>query len=144
MRAVPRRTALAVFGLVFFAPALLSQQPPLTILSNTTRRTLATTMVNEQEYVGLDELAAMFQLAVREEPGGMLAVTYKGKTILLTQDQPLGSVGGRIVALPAPTIRNNRRWLTNQAMFTDVNLYLSNRALEAIDPPSALPEPKAL
>jgi N-acetylmuramoyl-L-alanine amidase len=111
MRAVLRRTALAVSGLLFFAPALFSQQPPLTVLSSTARRPIATTTVNEQEYVALDDLAATFQLAVREEPGGMLAVTYKGKTILLTQDQPLGSVGGRVIALPAPTIRSNRRWL---------------------------------
>ena len=35
-----------------------------------------------------------------------------------------------------------RRWLTNQAMFSDVNLYLSNRAVAAIDPQHAMPEPK--
>ena len=40
-------------------------------------------------------------------------------------------------------LRHNRRWLANQAMFTDVNLYLSNRALEAIDPAHALAEEKA-
>ena len=68
-------------------------------------------MVGEQEYVGIDDLAAMFQLTVREDPPGMLSVGYKGKTILLTQDQPLGSVGGRVIALPAPAIRVNRRWL---------------------------------
>ena len=112
MRAVPRRTALAVFALTLFAPALLGQQTALTILSKDSRRTIATTMVNEQEYVGLDDLAAMFQLAVREDPLGMLAVTYKGKTILLTPGQPFGSVSGRVISLPAPTIRsNNRRWL---------------------------------
>jgi hypothetical protein len=41
----------------------------------------------------------------------MLNVGYKGRTILLTQDQPLGSVGGRVIQLPAPTLRVNRRWL---------------------------------
>ena len=41
-------------------------------------------------------------------------------------------------------LRNNRRWLTNQAMFTDVNLYLSNRGVAAIDPAKALPEEMAL
>jgi N-acetylmuramoyl-L-alanine amidase len=111
MRAVLRRTALVVFALVLFAPALPGQQSSLTLLSKDSRRAVATTTVNEQEYVALDDLAGVFQLAVREEPGGMLAVTYKGKTILLTQDQPLGSVAGRVIALPAPPIRSNRRWL---------------------------------
>jgi N-acetylmuramoyl-L-alanine amidase len=111
MRAVHCRTALAVFALVLFAPVLLGQQTALTILSKDSRRAIATTMVNEQEYVGLDDLAAMFQLTVREDPLGMLAVVYKGKTILLTPNQPLGSVGGRVISLPAPTVRNNRRWL---------------------------------
>jgi len=41
-------------------------------------------------------------------------------------------------------LRHNRRWLANQAMFTDVNLYLSNRGVAAIDPVKALPEEKAL
>jgi hypothetical protein len=40
--------------------------------------------------------------------------------------------------------RHNRRWLSNQAMFSDTNLYLSNRALEAIDPLNALPEGTAI
>ena len=41
-------------------------------------------------------------------------------------------------------LRLNRRWLTNQAMFTDTNLYLSDAAVRAIDPPRALPPEKAL
>ena len=40
-------------------------------------------------------------------------------------------------------LRVNRRWLTNQAMFTDTNLYLSDRAVAAIDPAHALPAEKA-
>jgi len=112
---VLRRTALAVLTLVVFSSLLstqlFSQQAPLTILSKDSRRVIATTTVNAQEYVALDELAGLFQLSVREDPLGMLAVTYKGKSILLTPDQPLGSVGGRLIALPAPTIRSNNRWL---------------------------------
>ena len=114
MRAVLRRTAFSFalsLAVLSSTDILLSQQPPLTVLSSTDRRALATTTVNEQEYVGLDELARMFQLTVREDQLGMLAITYKGKTILLTPDQPLGSVGGRVIALPAPAIRSNRRWL---------------------------------
>ncbi|HVZ19667.1 MAG TPA: N-acetylmuramoyl-L-alanine amidase [Vicinamibacterales bacterium] len=116
-----RRTALAVFSLALLAfvvsSSVFSQQSGLTVLSkdktgDLVRRTLPTSVVNQQEYVALDDLAAMFQLGVREETLGMLAVTYKGKTILLTPDQALGSVAGRVFSLPAPTLRvGPRRWL---------------------------------
>ncbi len=51
-----------------------------------------------------------FQLTVREEAFGAITVTYKGKTIVLTPDQALASVSGRLVSLPAPTARSGRRW----------------------------------
>jgi hypothetical protein len=41
-------------------------------------------------------------------------------------------------------LRAHRRFITNQTMFTDVNLYLSNRAVAAIDPAHAMAEGKAL
>jgi len=68
-------------------------------------------MVGEQEFVGLDDLAAIFQLTVHEETLGAITVTYKGKTIVLTPDQTLASVSGRLISLPAPPARNGRRWL---------------------------------
>jgi N-acetylmuramoyl-L-alanine amidase len=118
MRAVLRRTALSVSVLafaLFTSDILLSQQTPLTVLSkdgnNVTRRTLPTTTVNEQEYVALDDLASMFQLTVREDALGALSVASKGKTLLLTPDQPLASIAGRVVSLPAPPVRQGRRWL---------------------------------
>ena len=55
----------------------------------------------------------MFQLAVREDALGV-TVSYKGKTVVLTLDQALASVSGRLVALPAPPVRGpapGRRWL---------------------------------
>ena len=56
-------------------------------------------------------LAAVFQLAVREEGLGALTVSYKGKTIVLTPDQALASVAGRLVSLPVPPVRSGGRWL---------------------------------
>src|SRR5262249_57950721 len=54
----------------------------------------------------------MFQVNVREESLGNITATYKGKTIVLTPDQPLASVSGRLVSLPAPPRRApSRRWL---------------------------------
>ena len=68
-------------------------------------------LANGQEMVALDDLATPFQLAVREEALGAITVTYKGKTIVLTPDQALASVSGRLVSLPAATARSGRRWL---------------------------------
>src|SRR5262249_30928648 len=68
-------------------------------------------MVAEQEFVALDDLAAAFQLTVHEESLGAITVSYKGKTIVLTPDQTLASVAGRLISLPAPPSRNGRRWL---------------------------------
>jgi len=119
MRAVLQRTALAfsVLALAVLSSALLlSQQTPLTVLTKdnanaVTRRTLQTTAIGDQEFVALDDLASMFQLTVREDALGALSVTSKGKTLLLTPDQPLASIAGRVVSLPAPPVRQGRRWL---------------------------------
>src|SRR5262245_4593137 len=68
-------------------------------------------MVGDQEFVALADLVSAFQLAVREDALGAITVSYKGKTILLTPDQALASVSGRLVSLPAPPTRSGRRWL---------------------------------
>ena len=82
--------------LVALATQLFSQNaaPTLTVLSRDGRRALPLVLTAGQEMVGLDELAATFQLAVREEAGA-LTVSYKGKTIVLTPEQSLASVNGR-------------------------------------------------
>ncbi len=85
--------------------------PPLTLLSREGRRTLPTTIVNGQEMVGLDDLAGVFQLSVREDRlAGGLTVSYKGRTVVLTDGQSIASVGGRLVTLPAPPVRDARGW----------------------------------
>ena len=105
--------ATAAF-LIAVAAALSSQtpQPPaLSLLSKDGRRALPIALVADQEFVALEDLAAAFQLTVREESLGAITVSYKGKTIVLTPDQALASVAGRLVSLPAPPSRNGRRWL---------------------------------
>lgn len=81
------------------------------------------TVANDQELVFLDDLATQFQLAVRDEFGA-ITVGYKGKTVLLTPDQPLVSVAGRLVSLPAAPTRTARRVL--------VPVEFINRALALI------------
>ncbi|MGH7635634.1 MAG: hypothetical protein ACRENC_18030, partial [Gemmatimonadaceae bacterium] len=95
------------------ARALSSQAPspaPLTTLSKEGKRAIPIVLVNDQEFVALDDLATAFQLTVREEAGA-LTVSYKGKTIVLTPDQALASIAGRLVSLPAAPARAGRRWL---------------------------------
>jgi N-acetylmuramoyl-L-alanine amidase len=86
------------------------QATAIVVLSQDARRTLALTTVGDQEFVALDELAAAFQLAVREESGAV-TVTYKNRTIVLTPKQPLASISGRLVNLPASLTRSGNRWL---------------------------------
>jgi N-acetylmuramoyl-L-alanine amidase len=85
---------------------------PITIVTPDGRRQLPTTILNGQEFVGLDDVAATFQVAVREDTlaKGVL-VTYKGRTIVASTDQPLASINGRVVTLPAPVARAGRRLL---------------------------------
>lgn len=82
----------------------------LTVLGSDGRRAIPTTTINDQEFAALDDLGAAFQLAVREESGA-ITITYKGRTIILTPDQALASVSGRLVSLPAAPVRSGRRWL---------------------------------
>ena len=103
----------ALFSL---GPALFGQAPgpatSLTLLSRDGRRAVATTAVDGREMIGLDDLAPIFQLSVREDAAvGAVTVSYKGQTIVLTPDQTLVSVGGKLVSLSAPLRRAGRRWL---------------------------------
>jgi N-acetylmuramoyl-L-alanine amidase len=115
VRALPFFSAAATAAfLIASAVGLSSQAPqpqPLTLLAKEGRRTVPLTIVADQEFVALDDLAAAFQLTIREEALGAITVSYKGKTIVLTPDQALASVSGRLVSLPAPPSRSGRRWL---------------------------------
>jgi N-acetylmuramoyl-L-alanine amidase len=96
---------------------------PLTLLSREGRRTLPIVPVASRDFVALDDLAAAFQVTVREEAGA-ITVSYRGSIIVLTPDQPLASVSGRLISLPASPTRVNGRWL--------VPVEFINRALSAV------------
>jgi len=104
--------AVWAVGLIIAATRLAGQNPPtsLTILSREGRRTIPISTVGGQERVALDDLAAAFQLAVREEAGA-LTVSYRGRVVVLTADQTIASVAGRLVSLSAPPVRSGGRWL---------------------------------
>ena len=98
---------------------------PLTLLSREGRRPVPTIVLNGQELIALDEVAARFQVTVREDTlAGGITLTYEGRTIVISSDQPMASVSGRMVALPSPAVRSGDRWF--------VPLELLPRALSPI------------
>lgn len=86
-------------------------------------RTLPLTNTRGQDMVALDDLASAFQLNVRDD-GGAITVAYKGRRVVLTPDQTIASVAGRLISLPAPPVRSGNRWL--------VPLEFISRALASI------------
>ena len=112
-----RTAALSVFAVVLVlvcGPHAQGTAPvsPLTLITREGRRPVASTVLNGQEFIGLDDLAALFMLAVREDAlAGGVTVTYKGRTIVASADQPMASINGRVVTLPAPIARAGRRLL---------------------------------
>ena len=120
--------------------------------------------VVEQVVAGVDELYRRFKAKPDElwkdkatwnpewfgvAPGAD-AVRCLAKPLETALDQPLDGAKTRRAAwsemfqASRDWLNRNRRWLTNQAMFTDTNIYLSNCGVAAIDPANAWPEAKAL
>ena len=114
-------------ALLIGTPALLRGMPPLligtpaaqaptpaapyTVVSREGRRPLATRTISGQEMFALDDLARLFELTVREDTAaGGLTVTVRNQTIVLSPGQSLASVGGRLISLPAPPVREGRSW----------------------------------
>lgn len=115
--------ALAALALLF-QPRVVAQSTPLTVISKDGRRALPTTTIGDQEFIALDDVAAMFQLSVREDALGAVTATYKGRTIVVTPDQALASVAGRLVVLPTTPRRaaGGRRWLVPDEFLRAVTL----------------------
>jgi N-acetylmuramoyl-L-alanine amidase len=96
--------------------AVPAQQPasalPYTVVTREARRPLAVRTAGGQEMFSLDDLARFFNLTVREDAaaGGIL-VTAGTQTIVLSQQQPLASIAGRLISLPAAPVREGRAWL---------------------------------
>lgn len=88
-----------------------AQAPPLTVLSREGRKPLPVTTINNQDYVAVDDINATFGTTSREDRlAGGLTISARGQSIVLTADQNVVSVSGRLVSLPAPTVRRDNRW----------------------------------
>jgi len=100
--------ALSVF------PAVLPAQQsaaPYTVISRAGRQPLAARSINGQDMFALDDLARLFALKLKEDTlAGGLTVTAGTQTIVLSPQQPLASVAGRLISLPAAPVRDGRAW----------------------------------
>ena len=98
-----------VAGLSYLASA---QAPPITIVSREGRKPLPVTAINNQDYISVDDVNTAFLTTSREDRlAGGLTITARGRSIVLTENQNVVSVAGRLVTLPAPPVRRDGRWL---------------------------------
>jgi len=63
------------------------------------------------EFVAAADLTRLFGVTLREDRAGGLLLTFRDQTIVVSIDQGLASVGGRLVSLPAPPVRQGSGWL---------------------------------
>jgi N-acetylmuramoyl-L-alanine amidase len=94
-----------------FSLVATAQTPPLTVLSRDGRKPLPVTAINNQDYVAVDDINTVFGTTAREDRlAGGLTITLRGRSIVLTADQNVVSVSGRLVSLAAPPLRRDNRW----------------------------------
>lgn len=86
---------------------------PFTLVARDGRRPIPVVVNGGRELIAIDEIAKLLRLDVREDPvAGGLTVSYRGRTVAVTADQPLAAVDGRIVSLPVPVVHaGSNRWL---------------------------------
>jgi N-acetylmuramoyl-L-alanine amidase len=106
----------AVAAVVLTIATSAAQAPtpgaPYTVISRSARQPLPVHAVSGQEMFALDELARLFPITVREDTlAGGLTINVNNQTIVLTAQQPLASVAGRMISLPAAPVHEGRTWL---------------------------------
>ena len=107
------RLSFTVCLVLFTAGAGGSQtlDEPLTLVSSEGRRPLPTVAFDGRRMVDLRELAAPFGLTVAEDrQPGRLTVLAGEQVIVLTANQGLVSVAGRLVSLPFPPVERSGAW----------------------------------
>jgi N-acetylmuramoyl-L-alanine amidase len=110
------RGSAAVVALFLLALPLLplaqDNGAPYTLLSRDGRRSIPIVVSGGRELIALDDVAALFSLMVRGDSlAGGFTITYRGRTIIASADQPMASVDGKVVSLPSPVVQTGRRWL---------------------------------
>jgi len=111
----PRRffvvSGLLMATMVGAALLTFAQPASLTVLSREGRKPLPLTTINNQDYVAVDDINTVFGTTSREDRlAGGLTITLRGRSIVVTADQNVVSVSGRLVSLPSPPVRRDNRW----------------------------------
>ena len=125
--------ASATLGLTLLARQ--SSGAAYTVVSADGRKSLPVRTMNGVEMVALDQLAPLFSLALREDPlAGAMSITTKSQTIVLTSGQAAASVGGRVLSLSSPVVRDGRNWFVPVEFLARVlapatGLHIETRAL---------------
>jgi N-acetylmuramoyl-L-alanine amidase len=82
-----------------------------TVIGTDGRRPMATTPTGGREMIGADELARVFGVELREDPLTKgLSLTVQGKTIVVSPTTGFASIGGRVITMPTPPVRDERGW----------------------------------
>ena len=109
--------AALVVVLSLLCVRLPAQQPaatsalPYTVISRDARRPLAVRLIGGQEMFALDDLSRLFNLTVREDAlAGGLTIAVGNQSIVLSPQQPLASLAGRMISLPAAPVHEGRVW----------------------------------
>ena len=99
---------VSVLALSLIATA---QPASLTVLSRDGRKPLPLTTINNQDYVAVDDINTVFGTTSREDRlAGGLTISLRGRSIVVTADQNVVSVSGRLVSLSSPPVRRDNRW----------------------------------
>jgi N-acetylmuramoyl-L-alanine amidase len=99
---------ILIAGLSFLASA---QGPSIAVVSREGRKPLPVTTINNQDYIAVDDVNTVFLTTSREDRlAGGLTIAARGRSIVLTENQNVVSVAGRLVTLPAPPLRRDGRW----------------------------------
>jgi len=116
VRSRAARVAVIAALIASAALALQAQSPraaaPYSAVAVDGRRPVAASTVGDQEFLRLDDLAALLKVSVREDrAGNALTLTHGSTTVVLSLDQGLASIGGRLLSLSSPPLRDGSRWL---------------------------------
>ena len=101
------------------------------MLSPQGRRSLPVTLINNGDYLALDEVVAALGLTVRDDRAtGAATVTSGQRSAVLAPDRTVVSVQGRLVSLAAPPLRQDGRMFVTPEFVTRAMALLIEQRIE--------------
>ena len=128
---------IVLLGLVSVFTAFPVQTPAqptpagLILVTEEGQQPVPTVNVDGDEMLFLDTVVNLFQVTVAENTGaGTLTVNTGSQNIILTANQQLASIGGRLISLNSAPRRIEGRWLVPVDFLTDALALVYDRTLE--------------